>query len=267
MENIFNFVYVTTNLINGKCYVGDHTTNMLNDGYLGSGRPYFKSALKKYGKENFKREILEFFPTKQEAFNAQEKYIIQFNTISPNGYNISPVGGCSCGIKCHSDESKQKISKGNKGQKRTTETKLKLSIKGKERIVSEETKKKISDANKGKISPMKGKTHTLESKEKMSIGNKDKQPRLGKHLSLESKKKIGDKNKIKLLNNKNGLGYKHSDAAKLEIAKKMSGENNPMYGFSPDKILCIYCDKSVDYRNYSRWHGEKCKLFTPFCPT
>jgi len=72
---MIHFVYITTNLINGKQYVGDHSTNDLNDGYLGSGRPYLQRALRQYGKQNFKKEILEVFPSKKEAFNAQEKYI------------------------------------------------------------------------------------------------------------------------------------------------------------------------------------------------
>lgn len=67
---IVSFVYITTNLINGKQYIGDHTTKKLNDGYLGSG-VYLLNAINEYSKENFKREILEFFNTKQESFNAQ----------------------------------------------------------------------------------------------------------------------------------------------------------------------------------------------------
>jgi hypothetical protein len=52
-----NFVYLTTNLLNGKQYVGSHE-GYENDSYLGSGT-YISRAVKKYGKENFKREILE----------------------------------------------------------------------------------------------------------------------------------------------------------------------------------------------------------------
>jgi len=69
----FNYVYITTNLINGKQYIGDHSTNNLNDRYLGSGL-VLKRSIKKYGKENFERKTLEFFDTKEEAFDAQEKY-------------------------------------------------------------------------------------------------------------------------------------------------------------------------------------------------
>jgi group I intron endonuclease len=98
MEKKFNFVYLTTNLVNKKQYIGDHSTNDLNCyktlNYLGSGKLTLHPAIKKYGRENFKREILEYFDTKQKAFDAQEKYIKLYKThVSKKGYNISWKGG------------------------------------------------------------------------------------------------------------------------------------------------------------------------------
>lgn len=110
----YNYVYVTTNLINGRNYVGEHSTDNLNDDYLGSGYNLWKAILK-YGKSNFKKQILEYCQSKEEAFNLQEKYIIQYNSLSPNGYNISPKGGHNV-KNCFSQESKDKISKANKGK-------------------------------------------------------------------------------------------------------------------------------------------------------
>jgi hypothetical protein len=60
-----NFIYITTNLINGKQYVGSHNGTE-DDNYLGSGKPAFSNALKKYRKENFKREVLEFCENKKQ---------------------------------------------------------------------------------------------------------------------------------------------------------------------------------------------------------
>jgi group I intron endonuclease len=201
---MLHFVYITTNLINGKQYVGDHSTNNLEkDKYLGSGKTTLKFAIKKYGKINFKREILEFFPTRKEAFDAQEKYIIKYNTLTPNGYNISPKGGSQCSggvseetkkrmsiaklnqsietkekisqtLQNHpvSYETREKIRKSHTGKKQSTQTKEKkhLSMLGKNtNPKSEKTKEKISLKRKGKPSNFLGKTHSAKTIEEMKI--------------------------------------------------------------------------------------------------
>jgi len=161
----FHFVYITTNLINGKQYVGDHSTNDLEkDKYLGSGT-YFVRALNEYKKENFKKEILEFLSTKKEAFDAQEKYIIQYNTLTPNGYNISPRGGHN--VKdCFSEETLIKLSKVWKGRKHTEESKLKNKESLKNWYKTHIPWNKGIDLSKEK-NPMYGKHHKKDSIEKM----------------------------------------------------------------------------------------------------
>ena len=74
---MLHYVYITKCIDNDKFYVGDHSSNTLNNSYLGSGQ-LIKKAIKKYGREKFTCEILEQFNTKEEAFNAQEKYINQW---------------------------------------------------------------------------------------------------------------------------------------------------------------------------------------------
>ena len=70
----YNYVYITTNKINGKFYIGKHSTDNLNDNYLGSGIMLNK-AIKKYGKEKFKQRILCFCDSEEEAFEV-EKYLV-----------------------------------------------------------------------------------------------------------------------------------------------------------------------------------------------
>ena len=55
---MYYLIYRTTNLLNGKYYVGAHRTTKKNDDYLGSGVA-LKRAIKKYGRENFSKEIVE----------------------------------------------------------------------------------------------------------------------------------------------------------------------------------------------------------------
>lgn len=153
-----NFVYITTNLINGKQYIGSHSTNNSNDGYIGSGK-YFLRSVKKYGKENFKREIIEECDPSLNLI-LEEKYIKEYNTLSPKGYNLSPTGGIGLNGGKHSKESKQKIKDSHKGKtpwnkgKKTgplsTEHRKKIGLASKGRIFSESRNRKISYSLKGK---------------------------------------------------------------------------------------------------------------------
>lgn len=105
MENYY-ILYETTNLINGKNYRGIHKTSKLEDGYLGSGSALEKS-IKKYGKENFKREILEFCDSYEELLEKESLYVDEEWVKDKSNYNLK-TGGQSTGIL--SQESKSKIS-------------------------------------------------------------------------------------------------------------------------------------------------------------
>ena len=107
-------IYKTTNLINNKVYVGSHQTENLNDGYLGSGK-HLKYAIKKYGKENFKFEILQFFNTPEEMFLAEREIVNEAFVKDPCTYNLKVGGsGGNPGIvgafkgRKHSEETKEK---------------------------------------------------------------------------------------------------------------------------------------------------------------
>jgi len=67
-------MYQITNTLNGKIYVGVHKTNLLDDGYMGSGK-ILRSAMVKHGITNFSKVILEHFEN-QEAMYAKEAEIV-----------------------------------------------------------------------------------------------------------------------------------------------------------------------------------------------
>lgn len=136
-------IYQITNIINHKIYIGKHQTIKPNDGYYGSGKA-IKEAIRKYGKENFIKEILFIFDTEEEM-NAKERELINEEFVRrKDTYNlgIGGEGGPHFKGKAHSEETKRKI--GSYGRKLTEETKRKISESNKKRVVSEETRKKLS---------------------------------------------------------------------------------------------------------------------------
>jgi hypothetical protein len=85
------FIYKTTNIINGKIYIGIHYSDNKNDNYLGSGKT-LKKAIKKYGKENFKKEILFIYDNKQDALNKEFEIVNEDFVKSSKNYNMK-IGG------------------------------------------------------------------------------------------------------------------------------------------------------------------------------
>lgn len=124
---MINFIYITTNNINGKQYVGSHNGN--KNKYFGSGL-LIKKAIKKYGIINFNRKILKECNSIREARLLEKFYISKYNTIQPAGYNISPTGGLTL-YGCHSNLTKLKIGNSLRGKKRTAEQKKLMSEKAK----------------------------------------------------------------------------------------------------------------------------------------
>ena len=85
-------IYLTTNLINGKKYIGQHKISKQKDYYLGSGK-ILRDAIKKYGHQNFKKTQIELCDTIEQA-NERERYWIKFyNAVNDeNFYNLSEGG-------------------------------------------------------------------------------------------------------------------------------------------------------------------------------
>lgn len=88
---MFYLIYKTTNLINGKIYIGSHKTENIEDDYIGSGKRLLR-AIEKYGIENFSKEILHIFETPNEMY-AKEKELVNEEFVSRyDTYNMK-IGG------------------------------------------------------------------------------------------------------------------------------------------------------------------------------
>ena len=175
-----HYIYRITNLVNGKTYIGQHRYKKLNDNYMGSGVLLAK-AKKKYGIENFKKEILELdIPNVELANDWEQMYILFERAKGKAEYNIANGGSGPVGVS-FSDEHRQKLSLAKKGKQSN-----RLGV-----TLSEETRKKISESLKGRQSPNKGKHFSEEYKRKLSEAHK------GKHHSEEAKRKMSEAKKGK----------------------------------------------------------------------
>jgi group I intron endonuclease len=159
-------VYVHTNKVNGKMYVGQTCQKPerrwnSGDGYKNCS--YFYKAIKKYGWGNFEHEVIASNLTLEEANNFEDLLINKLDTRNQNkGYN--------------------------------------LKTGGRNGLLAEETKEKIKKAVSGENAPMLGRHHAQETKDKISrarIGKysgKDN-PNYGKHHSIEARKKMSERAK------------------------------------------------------------------------
>lgn len=157
---MFGYIYETTNLINGKTYIGKKTGEF-DKTYYGSG-VILQQALKKYGKKNFKVELLSIYNKEEDLNNAEIMFIETRNPI----YNIAKGGTGGDTLAKASDEYKQKII-----------AKRKQGLINAWNNISDEQRKQwgenISNAKKGIATRPANYTHTEEVKQRIKKSNKE----------------------------------------------------------------------------------------------
>lgn len=217
-EPNFYYVYIITNLILNKQYVGSrmcYKKDIHNDEYMGSSK-YLKEDIKIYRKENFIKKILDIhYTNKIDMLDGETFNILKYNTLAPNGYNRylpNTNPGFHAGGSKHSLKSIEKMSESHKGLKH-----------------SEETIKLFKETRKGINNGMYGKGYLI-------AGNNN-----GMHKYPDCIK-----------GEKNGMYNKHhSEKSKTKMS--ISQKNRK-------KIKCYHCNREFDSSNYTRWHGNNCKL-------
>lgn len=184
-------IYLITNTINGKAYVGQ-TKLTITERFKEHCRPSKKTAIsnaiQKYGEENFTIKLLEECEINM-LDERETHYIKQYNSYE-EGYN-NTIGGGSQYIS-HTPEVKKKLSEAAKGKM----------IGDKNPAKRPEVRKKISEAAKRRVesgkwvSPTTG-GHTPEALEKMRANQPDRSgknnSRYGVKMSEETKQKIREK--------------------------------------------------------------------------
>lgn len=244
------FVYKTTNIVNNKTYIGIHQTEDENDDYLGSGVA-LKRAVKKYGKENFTREILSYHKSFDELLEIEAELVNEEWVTDRTNYNMK-TGGQSAGIL--SEESKLKISETLKRKYANGEIPKNYNAPY---IATNEQKQQISETLKKRYQNQEHHLTGVEPWNKGKVGvqvpwNKGKvgvQDNWSKGLTLEP------------------LSNEHKDNISSGLKEYYKTHDNPMLGKDAwnkgkemEKVECPHCNKMVDKANGKRWHFKNCKL-------
>jgi group I intron endonuclease len=196
------FVYLVTNKINGKKYVGQHSGSNLQRYWdrhvrmaLASPTDRVRaiySAIRKYGADSFEIEPLLIVDTKEEMDFHEIDLIKRLNTKVPHGYNLTDGGD---GVLNPSQESRQKMSDSHKGKKQ-----------------SEETKRKRAEK-------LTGQKRSEETKKKMSLAQEGNQNGLGHVKSESARRKISEAN----MGNKNSVGAVRTPEYLIRLSKRSKG--------------------------------------------
>ena len=215
-----HYVYEVTNNINGRKYIGKRSCKcpIEKDLYFGSGIA-IKEALKKYGVDNFTKEIIKTFDTSKEAFEYEEYLISKFDCVTDIKYYNMAKGGIG-GIGTL--EGKTELEKWE------IYNRMRNTLKGKMA-----GKNNPMYGRRGKDNPKYGIPLTEQQKENVRNALKGK-PFTEEHKENIRKSRIGMK-----------LSEQHKINIGLGVKGKLKGENNPMYGLkgeshpSSKKVICL----------------------------
>lgn len=211
-DNYYGFVYITQNLIDGKMYIGKRKFSEKWKIYLGSGK-YLKRAVKKYGKENFIKQIIFLGKTKEDVTEKEIEIIKKYNAVNnENFYNISKGGDGGWQMDGFTEEQLLSYKKN-------------MSHIIKERYKDEEYKEFIRQKT---IEAVSTKEHR-ENKSKSIRRAYENNPDYKIKVSLGGKKSYEKNPNRRETQRKNMKKRMSNPDEKAKLSKKWSGENNPNY--------------------------------------
>jgi hypothetical protein len=165
----YHYIYKTTCKVNGKYYVGMHSTSNLEDGYIGSGKRLWNS-IKKHGRDNHSIEILEWFPDRSSLKNREKELVNESLLQDPMCMNLQLGGGGGFS----SEEHQKKCSFAGNLFKKTLQGRENRRKLATELWKKESFRENVSASLKGNQG-FNGKTHSEEARNKISFAMSNKQ--------------------------------------------------------------------------------------------
>ena len=233
MKTTYHFVYLTTNHINSKKYIGVHSTYNLDDGYIGSGLALLRSV-RKNGIEAFSRQILSFHPDRESALVKESELVTMDVVNDPTFYNMI-VGGRN---RIPGLEVRKKISETMSGKPKTPEHIA--------AVTTALAQRKLD----GKQTKAKGIPKTLEHRAAISAGLIG--ARVGFTHSAETKEKIAQRSRLPRPDRQG----KPTWNAGMKGQYKISVPRAPA---SEETKAKISATKKAQKRNLTTEHKEKIK--------
>jgi hypothetical protein len=157
---MYYIIYKTTNTVNNKVYIGKHKTKDLDDGYLGSGK-FLQRAIEKYGVDNFTREIIHLCKTEDDMNTKEREIVTEEFCLRKDTYNL-----CVGGHGGFSYINRNNI-RGMLGKKQSDKQKQAASNFMSKNNLDKNRHKEISSKGGRNSKGMLGKTHSLETRDKM----------------------------------------------------------------------------------------------------
>lgn len=161
----YHYIYKTTCNVTGRYYIGMHSTSNLEDSYMGSGKR-LKRSLNKYGIKNHIKEILEFLNDRESLAKRESEIVNEQSIEDPLCMNLKPGGFGGGGF------SKEDSLKGTK--KMLDNLWSNIEWIERKKINSSNVLKKLHTDGKIKYDTFKGKSHTAETKLKISEKAKER---------------------------------------------------------------------------------------------
>lgn len=150
-EGKFGYIYLITDTLHNKQYVGQRRGYKLDENYYGSGR-IIQDLIKKYGTTIFEREIIDYASSQEELSQKEVEYIERYNTLYPNGYNLTlRLQAIDPYIEKkleYTEERLKRMSEITKKMWKNEEFKIKFSNYMRELWMDDVYKKKMSDIHK-----------------------------------------------------------------------------------------------------------------------